>query len=102
HPALIVLHGLEGSSAAHYMRGIADKAFAAGFNVVLLNQRNCGGTEALAPGLYHSGLTGDAAQVMRELAHDDHIRAIVVAGYSLGGNIALKLGGDFGDRAPAE
>src|SRR5688500_17250840 len=45
-PALLVLHGLEGSSTAHYMRGIADKAWRAGFNVVLLNQRNCGGTEA--------------------------------------------------------
>ena len=47
HPLLLALHGLEGSSTAHYMRGLADKAFARGFNVVLLNQRNCGGTEAL-------------------------------------------------------
>ena len=49
-PALVALHGLEGSSSAHYMRGIADKAFRAGFNVVLLNQRNCGGTEQYGPG----------------------------------------------------
>ncbi len=42
------------------MRGMADKAFAAGFNVIRLNQRNCGGTEHLAAGLYHSGLTHDA------------------------------------------
>src|SRR5215510_2306157 len=55
-PALLALHGLEGSSSAHYMRGLADKAFATGFNVILLNQRNCGGTEQLAAGLYHSGL----------------------------------------------
>ena len=39
-PTLLLLHGLEGSSAAHYMRGIADKAWAAGWNVVRLNQRN--------------------------------------------------------------
>src|SRR4029434_8817290 len=44
HPAILLLHGLEGSSSAHYMRGIADKAWAAGWNVVRLNQRNCGGT----------------------------------------------------------
>ena len=50
---------------AHYMRGLADKAFARGFNVVLLNQRNCGGTEALSAGLYHSGLTQDPLAVMR-------------------------------------
>ena len=60
HPALILLHGLEGSSYAHYMRGMAEKAWVAGWNVVRLNQRNCGGTEHLSRGLYHSGLTGDA------------------------------------------
>src|SRR4051794_28941597 len=43
-PLLLALHGLEGSSEAHYMRGVASKAFDSGFNVVLLNQRNCGGT----------------------------------------------------------
>jgi predicted alpha/beta-fold hydrolase len=101
-PALIALHGLEGSSSAHYMRGLADKAFAAGFNVVLLNQRNCGGTEALSAGLYHSGLTADADAVLRELAARDGVRAVVVAGYSLGGNLALKLAGDYGDAPPPE
>ena len=59
HPTLILLHGLEGSSLAHYMRGISDKAWAAGWNVVRLNQRNCGDTEHLSRGLYHSGLTHD-------------------------------------------
>ena len=49
-PTLLALHGLEGSSSAHYMVGLADKAFARGFNVVRLNQRNCGGTESLSAG----------------------------------------------------
>lgn len=102
HPALLALHGLEGSSSAHYMRGVADKAFARGFNVLLLNQRNCGGTEQLSEGLYHSGLTADADHVLRELAAGDGIRQVVVAGYSLGGNLALKLAGDHGDRPPPE
>jgi hypothetical protein len=100
HPALLALHGLEGSSSAHYMRGLAHKAFDAGFNVVLLNQRNCGGTEELSETLYHSGLTGDAAHVLQELNGLDRIDRFVVAGYSLGGNLALKLAGDFGDNAP--
>ena len=100
HPLLVALHGLEGSSAAHYMRGVADKARRAGFNVLLLNQRNCGGTEHLGPGLYHSGLTEDADAVIKEVLASEGIRQVVVAGYSLGGNLALKLAGDYGDGAP--
>ena len=92
-PTLLALHGLEGSSAAHYMRGLADKAFAAGLNVVLLNQRNCGGTEHLSRGLYHSGLSADPAAVIRELARTDGLRAVAVVGYSLGGNLGLRLAG---------
>jgi predicted alpha/beta-fold hydrolase len=92
-PVLLALHGLEGSSAAHYMRGLADKALKAGFNAVLLNQRNCGGTENLGPGLYHSGLIDDAALVIRELAAIDGLDRVVAAGYSLGGNLALRLAG---------
>jgi len=97
---LIALHGLNGSSGAHYMRGLAAKAFAVGMNVVRLNQRNCGDTEHLAEGLFHSGLTADAAHVIQELAHVDGLRAMAVAGYSLGGNLALKLAGEYGPWAP--
>ena len=102
HPTIVLLHGLEGSSTVHYMRGMADKAWAAGWNVLRLNQRNCGGTEGLSRGLYHSGLTADPLFVMRELIDTDGLPAIAFAGYSLGGNVALKLAGDLGDQAPAQ
>jgi predicted alpha/beta-fold hydrolase len=94
HPALLLLHGLEGSSHAHYMRGIADKAWASGWNVIRLNQRNCGGTEHLSRGLYHSGLTSDVLFVIDEVGRSDRINTVALAGYSLGGNLALKLAGE--------
>jgi uncharacterized protein len=100
-PAILLLHGLNGSSDAHYMKGIAAKAFGRGFNVVRLNQRNCGGTEHLAAGLFHSGLTADAKHVIRELVDVDGVPAIAVAGYSLGGNLALKLAAEYGPDPPA-
>ena len=97
---LVALHGLNGSSDAHYMRGLAAKAFARGMNVVRLNQRNCGDTEHLAEGLFHSGLTADAALVIDELTRVDGLPAIAAAGYSLGGNLALKLAGEYGPNPP--
>ena len=87
---------------AHYMRGVSDKAWAAGWDVVRLNQRNCGGTERLSRGLYHSGLTHDVRFVLRELIEHDGVAAVAVAGYSLGGNLTLKMAGELGDAAPPQ
>jgi hypothetical protein len=83
------------------MKGIATKAFASGMNVIRLNQRNCGNTERLSAGLFHSGLTDDAKFVIGELTEVDSISAIAVAGYSLGGNLALKLAGEYADDPPS-
>jgi predicted alpha/beta-fold hydrolase len=94
-PTLLALHGLEASSDAHYMRGLAHKAWSRGWNVVLLNQRNCGGTERLSPRLYHSGLSADPHAVLRALAARGLTRFGVI-GYSLGGNVTLKLAGELG------
>lgn len=98
---MLLLHGLNASSDAHYVRGTATKAFARGMNVIRLNQRNCGRTEHLSAGLFHSGLTADAKFVIDELRAVDGVQSIAVAGYSLGGNLALKLAGEYGDRPPA-
>ncbi|MEO8483613.1 MAG: alpha/beta fold hydrolase [Acidobacteriota bacterium] len=97
-PTLVALHGLEGSSRVHYMRGLADKAYRRGWNAVLLNQRNCGGTEHLTPTLYHSGLTSDPRDVMRSMMATDGLRSFGVVGYSLGGNLAIKLAGELKDH----
>jgi predicted alpha/beta-fold hydrolase len=96
---VLALHGLEGSSEAHYMRGLAAKAWDRGWNAVLLNQRNCGGTEHLTPGLYHSGLTADPRAVIQNLARTDGLRAVGIVGYSLGGNLTVRLMGELGDSS---
>ena len=75
-PVIALVHGLEGSSDSNYMRGIAEKAWAAGFHVVRLNQRNCGGTELLTPTLYNSGMSGDYGAVLEELATGDGFERI--------------------------
>jgi predicted alpha/beta-fold hydrolase len=101
-PTVLLTHGLEGASTSIYMLGTAAKAFRAGFNVVRLNLRNCGNTEHLTPTLYHSGLSGDLFRVVRELIERDRLSSIFLAGFSMSGNMALKLAGEDADTLPRE
>jgi hypothetical protein len=98
---VLVVHGLEGSSESQYALGVAEKALAAGMNVVRYNQRNCGGTDALAPVLYHSGLSSDIAAVAEAIITQDRISRLVLAGFSMGGNLVLKLAGEWGAQGPS-
>jgi uncharacterized protein len=98
---VLLVHGLEGSSRSQYVLGNSARAWAAGCNVVRMNMRNCGGTEDLSPTLYHSGLSGDVAAVMRTLAAEKGLRAFALIGYSMGGNLVLKLAGELGAGGPA-
>jgi predicted alpha/beta-fold hydrolase len=101
-PCIVIVHGLEGSAESGYARGIAEKAFARGYHVVRLNQRNCGGTERLTPTLYNSGMSGDYRAVLDELVGVDGVREVFFVGYSMGGNLVLKMAGEFGGAPPAE
>jgi predicted alpha/beta-fold hydrolase len=102
HPTIVLTHGLEGSNESIYILGTAGKAYRAGFNVVRLNMRNCGHTEHLTPTLYNSGLSGDLRAVVRELIERDRLPHVFVVGFSMSGNMALKLAGEDGDAAPRE
>jgi uncharacterized protein len=99
---LIVVHGLEGSSESQYMLGIARNGLAAGMNVVRMNQRNCGGMDQAAPTLYNSSRSADVAAVARNLVEHDRIPGFVLIGFSMGGNLVLKLAGEWGNDAPTE
>jgi uncharacterized protein len=99
---LIVVHGLEGSSESQYMLGIARSGLAAGMNVVRMNQRNCGGMDHCAPTLYNSSRSADVAAVARNLVERDGISSFVLIGFSMGGNLVLKLAGEWGSDGPSE
>jgi uncharacterized protein len=96
---LLAVHGLTSCSEARYMLSVGARALALGFDVIRLNVRNCGGTEAHCPTLYHSGLTSDLRAVIDELAGE--VERLVLLGFSMGGNMALKLAGEWGDEPPA-
>jgi uncharacterized protein len=97
---LVLLHGLEGSADSQYIQGIAARAWAAGCNVIRMNMRNCGGTDSLTPTLYHSGLSGDVGAVVRHFAEQRGLQRVALAGYSMGGNLVLKLAGEWGSLPP--
>lgn len=99
---VIIVHGLEGSSESEYMLGIAEKGLAAGMNVVRVNQRNCGGTDHMAPTLYNSSLSNDLVAVAKNLIEQDHTTRFALAGFSMGGNLALKAAGEWENHGPAE
>ncbi|MFY9562274.1 MAG: alpha/beta fold hydrolase [Terriglobales bacterium] len=99
---VIIVHGLEGSGESQYVVGITEKALAAGMNVIRYNQRNCGGTESLAPVLYHSGLSNDIAAVARDVMERDRISHFALVGFSMGGNLVLKLAGEWGSQGPPQ
>jgi predicted alpha/beta-fold hydrolase len=101
-PVVVIVHGLEGSSDSNYVRGIAEKACARGLHVVRLNQRNCGGTEKLTPTLYNSGMSGDYRAILHELVSIDGFRQLFFVGYSMGGNLVIKMAGEFGATPPGE
>jgi len=91
---IVLLHGLEGSSNGGYIVSFTQAALKCGFGVHRLNMRSCGGTEHLSATMYHSGLTSDTLQVLRSI-QARNLGPLFLAGFSLGGNVALKLAGEL-------
>lgn len=98
HGEIVMVHGLEGSGEAGYVSGLAEAAVGAGLAAHRFHMRTCGGAEHLCNTLYHAGLTGDLAAVLRLFQCEGRAAPFLV-GFSLGGNVALKLAGELGEDA---
>src|ERR1051325_724973 len=96
---LVIVHGLEGSSQAGYMRSLGAAAIRAGYGAHRMNLRTCGGTEHLCRTLYHAGLTADLLSLIHQMRESGR-GPFYLVGFSLGGNVVLKLAGEFGDAPP--
>ncbi len=100
-PVLVVSHGLEGSSRAAYVRGLAAAAARRGLAVAAWNFRGCSGEPNRLLRQYHSGETGDLAAVVGRLVAEDPARPVLLAGFSLGGNQLVKWLGESGESGDA-
>ena len=96
----VLVHGLEGSSDSRYIQALTTRCWNAGWNVIRMNMRNCGGTDELTPSLYHSALSGDVGAVVEHYARQYNLTRVALVGYSMGGNLVLKLAGEWSARAP--
>lgn len=101
HPVgeVVMVHGLEGGGDSGYMRTLAHAAVSRGFVAHRFHMRTCGGTAHLCKTLYHAGLTSDLLAFLHILRPERPTLPIFVTGFSLGGNVALKLAGELGENA---
>jgi hypothetical protein len=96
---IVMVHGLEGSGDAGYIRSLSAAALARGYAAHAFHMRTCGGTERLCQTLYHAGLTSDLSGVLRAFQIEGRAPVFLV-GFSLGGNVVLKLAGELAGRGP--
>lgn len=101
-PALIVLHGLEGSSRSKPVLGLMAAARRAGWEAVGINFRSCSGESNRLRRAYHGGDSAELKWVIDRVIAEDPARAMGCVGVSLGGNVLLKYLGEHGARVPQQ
>ena len=94
---VILVHGLEGGGDSGYIQSMAFDALKAGFIAHRFHMRTCGNTESLARTLYHGGLTSDLRSFLEQTRAEGRGVPLFPIGFSLGGNVSLKLAGELGD-----
>jgi len=97
---VLVLHGLEGSLHSHYAAALMRALERHGFRPVFMYFRGCSGEPNRLPRSYHSGDTGDIAEVAEHIGLRTQAPVYAAVGFSLGGNALLKWLGETGDANP--
>lgn len=92
HGVVVLLHGWEGSARSSYVVDTGARLLAGGFDVFRLNFRDHGDTHHLNRELFHSCRIDEVVGAVRAIAREapDDV-PVAIAGYSLGGNFALRV-----------
>lgn len=97
---VVVSHGMEGNSRRPYVLGMVKALNAAGWDALAWNLRGCSGEPNRQLRFYHAGATDDLAQVISHALSRGTYGAVVLVGFSLGGNLVLKYLGERRDELP--
>ena len=92
--AVIICHGLEGSSDRAYMRGMAAAFNSSGIDAVCYNYRGCSGVMNRQVRMYNAGATDDLELVIKHVLSQKKYKSLILTGFSLGGNLVLKYAGE--------
>lgn len=98
-PTVVLLHGLCGSHKSNYLQRLVKKFYKKGVRTIRLNLRGCGSGKGLSRFLYHCGCSDDIIFALKEIKKRAPYSSITLVGFSLGGNVALKLAGELGESA---
>lgn len=93
-PIVVIVHGLGGSMDSTYVRATALGLLRAGYPVARVDLRGVGDSSQHGRMLYHGGRSEDLRCVLREAADLPGVHGVAIVGFSLGGNVALKLLGE--------
>ena len=99
-PTVVIFHGLAGSYESPYIQGMMTALSHSGYNTVLMHFRGCSGKVNILPRSYHSGETGDALEFINSLHKRFPDVNLYGVGFSLGGNMLLKLLGEVKENSP--
>jgi predicted alpha/beta-fold hydrolase len=98
-PIVVIFHGLAGSVKSPYVIGVMKALEKKGFASVLMHFRGCGRDANLKPRAYHSGDTADAKAFIEHLHKSYPFSSLYAVGFSIGGNMLLKLLGEWEEKS---
>ena len=99
-PIVILFHGLSGSYKSPYIHGLMRELDRLGYNSVVMHFRTCSGVMNIKPIAYHSGKTDDAKEFIQSVKMRFANSKLFGVGFSLGGNMLLKLLGELKENSP--
>lgn len=96
---ILLLHGLTGSDSTGYMVRMSRKFYQAGYRSLRINLRGVGPGVQFAQRPYHGGVSQDILQLIQTLKKQTPDSPLILIGFSVSGNIILKLLGELGEKA---